>query len=68
MQRRSFLQVITWFGLAFGGGTALVSAASCYDAHSPNLPPCDSKHPDNSAGCWDHKTGPEGGKDASDAS
>ncbi len=66
MKRRNVLQVLAWFGLTFGGGTVLASAASCYDANSPNLPPCDPKHPDNSAGCWDRKVS-DGGKDGSDA-
>ncbi len=62
MQRRSFLKTMAWMGFAFGSGTLVTSAASCYDANSPNLPPCDPKHPDNSAGCWDRKA-IEAGKD-----
>ncbi len=62
MRRRNFLQVMTYITVAFGGGAV---AASCYDANSPNLPPCDPKHPDNSAGCFDRRA--DAGKAGPDA-
>lgn len=67
LRRRNILQVFAWFGLSFGGGTAMTVAASCYDANSPNLPECDPKNPDNSAGCFDRRA-KDAGKDGPDAS
>ncbi len=53
----------TVFGLvlALAAGVLIAHAATgCYDAHSPNLPECDPRHPDPSAGCWDKKPGDAG--------
>ncbi len=41
--------ILALFALAL----AVQTATGCYDANSPNLPPCDPKHPDPSAGCFD---------------
>lgn len=29
------------------------AVGGCYDANSPNLPPCDPRAPDPNAGCFD---------------
>jgi hypothetical protein len=66
MRRRSFLQVMLYIGAAFGGGSVVAAAASCYDANSPDLPKCDPRYPDNNAGCFDRRAS-DAGKDGPDA-
>lgn len=60
MKRRNVLHILAWFGLTFGGGTALVACP----LDPAKTPPCDPRHPDDTLGCWSWRRGLEAGTEA----